>query len=103
MGDVFHNCDVVVGVPNAVVRAVEEDFGHVRSVSLGIERGDQKLLVVGESLDEVQAVGENNKRKARAVRLAIDELDELLAGDHLGAVSTWSAPITASSPVLTMS
>jgi hypothetical protein len=86
MGDIFHDREVVVGVANAVVGAVEEDFGHVRGVSLGIERGEQELLVVGESLDEVQAVGKDDQGEARAVRLTVDELDELLASEDVRAV-----------------
>ena len=48
-----------------------------------VDRSQQLLFVGGEPLDQVQAVGADEDREARALRLVLDELQQLLPTEHL--------------------
>jgi hypothetical protein len=64
----------------AEVALVEEDPRKMRAGMRGIENGSQLLLVVGESLNEVQTVGKHKNGEPCTRRPALYEFQKLLPG-----------------------
>src|SRR5580704_10447719 len=67
----------------AVVVAVQKDLRHVRLGTRRIHGGSKYIMIVGESLDQAQAVGKHEDRKPCALWFVVDELQQLPPGDRL--------------------